>query len=95
MFLARAISNSLRGEILGNRCPHPRPLIFDKQMILNNFQTMQQIRTWKEQPLSRELIFEIHRMIADQTLDKPDAAGRLRREDELVIVENASSRCNV
>lgn len=60
-----------------------------EQMILNNFYTMQEIRTWKEQPLSKELIFEIHRMITDQTLDKPDAAGRLRKEDEHVIVEDA------
>ncbi len=62
-----------------------------EQMILNNFHTMQQIRLWKEQPLSKELIFEIHRMITDQTLDKSDAAGRLRKEDEWVIVEDAST----
>ena len=49
---------------------------------------MQQIRTWKDQPLSKELIFEIHRMITDRTLDKSDAAGRFRTEDEMVIVED-------
>jgi Fic family protein len=59
-----------------------------EQMILNNFYTMQQIRTWKDRPLSKELIFEIHRMITDQTLDKQDAAGRFRREDEVIIVED-------
>ena len=62
-----------------------------EQMILNNFHTMQQIRKWKEQPLSKDLIFEIHRTITDQTLDKPDAAGRLRREDEIITVEDAMS----
>jgi Fic family protein len=59
-----------------------------EQMILNNFHTMQQIRVWKDQPLSMELIFEIHRTITDRTLEKADAAGRLRNEDELVIVED-------
>ena len=63
-----------------------------EQMILNNFYTMQQIRTWKNQPLTDELVFEIHRMITVETLDRSDAAGRFRREDELVVVEDTSSR---
>ncbi|MES2345388.1 MAG: Fic family protein [Chlamydiota bacterium] len=63
-----------------------------EQMILNNFHTMQKIRIWKEQPLSKDLIFEIHRTITEETLDNPDAAGRLRnRSDEPVtVVDNAS-----
>ncbi len=60
-----------------------------EQMILNNFHTMQKISIWKEQPLSPDLVFEIHRTVTDQTLDNPDAAGRLRRADETVIVEDA------
>lgn len=63
----------------------------NEQMILNNFRTMQQIRVWKDQPLSRELIFEIHRMITEETLEKSDAAGRLRREDERIFVVDTSS----
>lgn len=62
-----------------------------EQMILNNFRTMQQIRIWKDQPLSKDLVFEIHRMITEGTLDKSDAAGRLRREDETVVVEDTAS----
>lgn len=62
-----------------------------EQMILNNFVTMQQIMKWKDEPLSVSLIFEIHRTITDQTLEKADAAGRLRREDEVVNVEDATT----
>lgn len=62
-----------------------------EQMILNNFRAMQQIRIWKDQSLSKDLVFEIHRMITEGTLDKSDAAGRLRREDEIVVVEDTSS----
>ncbi|NGX52438.1 MAG: hypothetical protein KR126chlam5_00736, partial [Candidatus Anoxychlamydiales bacterium] len=40
-----------------------------EQMILNNYYAMQKIRQWKELPLSKDLIFEIHRTITDQTLD--------------------------
>jgi Fic family protein len=61
-----------------------------EQMILNNFHTMQQIRAWKDQPLSKELVFEIHRMITEGTLDRSGAAGRLRREDEIVVVEDVT-----
>lgn len=62
-----------------------------EQMILNNFRTMQQIRIWKDQPLSKDLVLEIHRTITEGALDKSDAAGRLRREDEMVVVEETSS----
>ena len=68
-----------------------RPRDKSEQMILNNFHTMQQIRVWKDRPLSKDLIFEIHRTITDQTLDKPDAAGRLRREDEPISIEDVAS----
>lgn len=57
-----------------------------EQMILNNFHVMEKIKTWKELPLNLDLILEIHRLITDKTLDKPEAAGRLRGEYELVIV---------
>jgi len=62
-----------------------------EQMILNNFRAMQRIREWKDRPLDAELIFEIHRTITTLTLDKPDAAGRLRRADESVIIVDSSS----
>ncbi len=68
-----------------------RPRDKSEQMILNNFHTMQQIRTWKDQPLTKGLVFEIHRMITAETLDIPDAAGRLRKADEFVVVEDTSS----
>lgn len=57
-----------------------------EQMILNNFKTMQQIINWKDRPLDKSLIFEIHRTITDHTLDHSDIAGRLRRDDEKVDV---------
>ncbi len=62
-----------------------------ERMILNNFYTMQKISIWKEQPLSPDLVFEIHKTVTDQTLDNPDAAGRLRTLDEPVTVADAST----
>ncbi|MEP2775605.1 MAG: Fic family protein [Luteolibacter sp.] len=65
-----------------------KPKDKSEKMILNNYRTMRRIREIKDRPLTPELVFEIHRMITDGTLDKPDAAGRLRREDELVTIED-------
>ena len=65
-----------------------KPKDRSEKMILNNYRTMRLIREVKDRPLTPELVFEIHRAITEGTLDKPDAAGRFRRTDELVTVED-------
>ena len=65
----------------------PRDL--SERMIFNNFRTMQRIGELKDEPLSAALVFEIHRIVTEETLAKPDAAGRLRRADEdIAVVDN-------
>jgi Fic family protein len=59
-----------------------------EQMILNNYLTMQEIRTWKARPLTPDLVLEIHRCVTTETLAKPEAAGRLRQDNEPVYVLN-------
>ena len=54
----------------------------DEQMILNNYRTMLRITALKDRALSEELVFEIHRLVTEKTLDDPTAAGRFRRPDE-------------
>jgi len=60
----------------------------DEQMICNNYVTMQRISKLKEDPLSPQMVFEIHRLITDQTLpaEFQDAAGRFRGDSEKRIV---------
>lgn len=65
-----------------------KPKDKSEKMILNNYRTMRRIREISSRPLTPDLVFEIHRMITEETLDNPDAAGRLRRDDELVTVED-------
>jgi len=65
-----------------------KPKDRSEKMILNNYRAMRLIREVKDRPLTPELVFEIHRAITEGTLDKPDAAGRFRRTDELVTVED-------
>ena len=59
-----------------------------EQMILNNFQTMSWLQDLKTTALTPELVLSLHRRITQDALDTEDAAGRLRRSDEDVVVEN-------
>lgn len=61
-----------------------RPRDKSEQMILNNYRTMQHIKNWKERPLSKELILEIHQTVTEDTLDT--GVGRFRNEDEKVVI---------
>jgi Fic family protein len=51
-------------------------------MILNNFLTMKRIGELRNESLNPDLVLEIHRIITEQTLDDPTAAGRFRKQDE-------------
>lgn len=57
-----------------------------EQMILNNFVTMQRITGLKDDSLSPEMVFDIHRLVTEKTLEDPTAAGRFRRADEKRVV---------
>lgn len=57
-----------------------------ERMILNNYRAMNRIRELKGERVTQEMVFELHRILTDGTLDQPDAAGRFRRVDEDIAV---------
>ncbi|MGO1074736.1 Fic family protein [Inquilinus sp. CA228] len=57
-------------------------------MVLNNYHAMQFIREQAGQPLTPAIIFELHRIVTEGTLDDPAMAGRLRRGSDRVVVED-------
>ncbi len=57
-----------------------------EQMIYNNYQAMRSIGGLKQAPLTPDLVFELHRILTQDTLDDPTAAGRFRRTDENICV---------
>ena len=63
-----------------------RPRDTSERMILNNYLTMQRIVELKGESLSPKLVFTIHRLVTEETLDDPTAAGRFRSPDEKRIV---------
>src|SRR5208282_3525756 len=57
-----------------------------EQMILNNYQAILEVRDMKKEPLTPELLCHLQEILTNKTLDNPDAAGRFRRPDELIVV---------
>ncbi len=57
-----------------------------ERMILNNFETMQQIIQVKDRELTPGLIAELQKIATKETLDDPSGSGRLRRSDERIVV---------
>ena len=53
-----------------------------ERMILNNYRAMTALRGLTGQPLTSDVVFELHRTLTQGTLDDPEAAGRLQRPDE-------------
>lgn len=57
-----------------------------ERMIYNNYQAMQFIRRVRGQLLTPSIIFELHGILTDGTLNDESATGRFRRPDELIHV---------
>ena len=64
------------------------PRDYGERMIVNNFRTMRELKRWLGQPLTPDVVFEMHRMLTDGTLKNPGAAGRLRLAGENIVVED-------
>lgn len=56
-----------------------------RQMIYNNYQTITFIVAHKNEPLTEQLLLEVHRLMTENTLDNPDDAGRFRMNDKVVV----------
>lgn len=57
-----------------------------QQMIHNNYQTIQFIVENKHRDLTPELLMQVHRLMTERTLDNDEDAGRLRENDDVVVV---------
>ncbi|HEX5011336.1 MAG TPA: Fic family protein [Planctomycetota bacterium] len=68
------------------------PRTRDERMILNNYRAMQFVRERVAEPLSRKLLFELHRIVVEDAIDPPDAAGRLRDGTERVLVRDLETQ---
>jgi Fic family protein len=53
-----------------------------ERMILNNFRALQFMREEMSGDLTPDIVLELHRVVTNETLDNPDAAGRLQQPGE-------------
>jgi len=74
-----------KAMIRSRRPPRDR----SERMILNNFLTMQRIRELRDQPLTPQMVLELHRLVSEGTMDEPAEAGRLRLPGKEVVVDDA------
>ncbi len=65
-----------------------KPRDHGETMIFNNYHTMEQLRSLRDEALTPELILELHRMLTLDTLENPADAGHLRQADDVNVVDN-------
>ncbi|GAA1418060.1 Fic family protein [Catellatospora coxensis] len=53
-----------------------------ERMILNNYYAMERVSQLRDEPLTVEVICELHRLVTEGTLDNPDCAGRFQLVSE-------------
>lgn len=73
-----------RDMLLSAREPKDR----SERMILNNYRALQYVREHRADPVTPAAVFALQGILTDGTLDEPDGAGRFRRDDEHIVVED-------
>jgi Fic family protein len=68
------------------------PRTIGERMILNNYRAMLHVRDIVDRELTPEIVFELQRIVTEGTLDDPDAAGRFRRDDDEIVIEDETGR---
>jgi Fic family protein len=73
-----------RDMLLSGREPEDR----SERMILNNYRALQYVRQHRNEPVVPSRVFELQEILTAGTLDEPDGAGRFRRADEHIVIED-------
>lgn len=76
-----------KNMLLENRAPRNK----SELMIMNNYITIQRIKELKDQPLTEELLLEIHKLMTAGTLDNANDEGSLRDNDEIQVIDAADN----
>ncbi len=65
-----------------------KPRDRSERMIVNNYATMRRILELKDQPLTPDIVLQIHKEISVNALDVHDGAGRFRHDNENINVSD-------
>lgn len=66
-----------------------KPIDRSEWMILNNFIAMRFVQENRREPLTPELVFELHRLVTENALDDPSRAGAFRTDADMIVVSDA------
>lgn len=64
-----------------------KPRDHSETMIFNNYRAMEHLRAIKGEALTPERVLELHRILTEDTLEDAADAGRLRKHDEVRVVD--------
>jgi len=62
-----------------------KPKDNSERMIVNNYHAMQFINEMKDEKLTPSMVFELHRIVSEGTLENPDAVGKLRTSNDIYV----------
>lgn len=67
-----------------------KPRDRSEQMILNNYEAIQYVRTILDEELKPEHVLQLHEIVTHNTLDEPEKAGTLRtpEDDDVAVYDN-------
>ena len=65
-----------------------KPADVAERMIFNNFAAMQHIRDIANQPLSPQMLLNLHATLTQGTLENPADEGRFRQDDAVKVMDN-------
>jgi Fic family protein len=65
-----------------------KPRDHSEKMIFNNYRAMEMIQTIKNNPITPARILELHRSLAEGTLENPQDAGKLRESDDVRVEDH-------
>lgn len=69
-----------------------KPKDKNEQMIFNNYLAMQFIQEMKGEALTPSIVFELHRILTENTLDDPDKAGVFRTDnDDIHVIDRTTT----
>lgn len=66
-----------------------KPRNKDEQMIINNYQVMQQLDRWKDLDLNEEMLLKIQQKITNGTLKNSNESGRFRIDEDDIVISDS------
>ena len=67
-----------------------KPINKSQQMIANNYSTIHYLADNKDEDFSLDALLNIHRLISNNTLERPSDEGVLRKEDNIFVMNNVT-----